>query len=380
MPLWPVRFDLRIDLNDVELHRLLVTAEALARAVNGIPVSPAVRKRLNHLNIVRAVRGTTGIEGARLTELEVERILTETSDRPVLPPARLREEQEARNAAEVMYFVAEQLTVDPTLRPTINLVRRLHELTTKGIDYQHNSPGHFRRHAVTAGDFVPPRTGDEVESLMEAFEVWLNRPPATHWPPVVRAVVAHFYFVSIHPFGDGNGRTARAIESFLLYQSRMNPLGFYSLANFYYRDRDEYIRMLNFTRFESGNDLAPFVKYCIGGLVQELEIVFDEVITEAKYTAFREVSREVIRSDRAIRGSSKERLERFLAFLGRDQVPIASIRDNSHPVGSIYRTMSWRTALRDMDSLEAIGLLVRNGDAVRARVEITTELDPGPRP
>ncbi len=212
------------------------------------------------------------------------------------PPARLREEQEARNAAEVMYFVAEQLSVDPGLRLTVDLVRRLHELTTAGIEYPHNTPGHFRQHAVTAGDFVPPRTGDEVESTDGGVRrVAEQTTGQRNWPPVVRAVVAHFYFVSIHPFGDGNGRTARAIESFLLYQSRMNPLGFYSLANFYYRDRDEYIRMLDFTRFESGNDLAPFVKYCLGGLVQELEMVFDQVITEAKYTAFREVSREVIR-------------------------------------------------------------------------------------
>ena len=76
-----------------------------------------------------------------------------------------------------------------------------------------------------------------------------------------RAIAAHFYLVSIHPFGDGNGRTARAIESFLLYQAGVNAFGFYSLANFYYRERDRYVRELTDARFHHGGELTPFVLF-----------------------------------------------------------------------------------------------------------------------
>ncbi|MBK9546926.1 MAG: Fic family protein [Dehalococcoidia bacterium] len=58
------------------------------------------------------------------------------------------------------------------------------------------------------------------------FVRWLNTPPASNWPPIARAIAAHFYFISVHPFGDGNGRTA-FVGGFLLYQAKVNALGFY---------------------------------------------------------------------------------------------------------------------------------------------------------
>ena len=76
---------------------------------------------------------------------------------------------------------------------------------------------------------------------MTEFVEWFNSGVAASWDPVVRAVVAHFYLASIHPFGDGNGRTSRAVESFLLYGAGVNARGFFSLANYFYRNRQEYV-------------------------------------------------------------------------------------------------------------------------------------------
>ena len=99
---------------------------------------------------------------------------------------------------------------------------------------------------------------------MEQFIEWFNTGPPALWPASIRAIVAHFYVVSIHPFGNGNGRTARAVESFVLYSGGINVRGFYSLANHYYRNRDRYIDLLDSTRFDGAHDLTPFVLFRSG--------------------------------------------------------------------------------------------------------------------
>ena len=63
MPSWDVHFDVRVRTEDPEVLRLTARVEALASVIRGIPIPPHVQQRLDSLNIIRAVRGTTGIEG-----------------------------------------------------------------------------------------------------------------------------------------------------------------------------------------------------------------------------------------------------------------------------------------------------------------------------
>ena len=294
MPTWDVTFDRHIQLDDIALIRSVAEAEAVAKFIRGVPLPPSTQERLDRLNIMRAVRGTTGIEGADLTEEEVGRILEEPHDKPVLPESRAREEQEARNAEAVMRFVA-HITDEDEGRPlTEEVIREVHRLTTAGIDYPNNEPASTARMQFKRAPMFPPRDGTGVERLMAEFVEWVNTPPALNWPAVVRAVAAHFYFVSIHPFGDGNGRTARAVESYLLYQSGVNVLGFYSLANFYYRNRAEYIELLNHCRFNEDRDLTPLIRFAIAGLVEELETVRQEVVDAVTVITFRDYYRDIL--------------------------------------------------------------------------------------
>ena len=132
---------------------------------------------------------------------------------------------------------------------------------------------------------------------MSEFIHWFNTGTPTSWDPVIRAIVAHFYVVSIHPFGDGNGRTSRAVESFLLYKAGVNVRGYYSLANYFYRNRPEYIDSLNLVQMRGENDLTQFVAFALTGLVEELEEVHSEVLEEVRIIAFRDFARENLASD-----------------------------------------------------------------------------------
>lgn len=368
MPTWEVAFDRRVQLGDVELIRSVAEAEAVAKFIRGVPLPPSVQDRLDRLNIMRAVRGTTGIEGADLTEEEVGRILEEPSDKPVLPESRAREEQEARNAEAVMRFVARISGADRRTPLTEDIIRELHRLTTAGIEYPNNEPGVYRSHAVQAGSYVPPREGADVQRLMAEFVDWLNAPPATNWPPVILAVAAHFYFVSIHPFGDGNGRTARAVESYLLHQSGVNVLGFYSLANFYYRNRAEYIELLDHARFSEDRDLTSLVRFAVSGLAEELETVRQEVIVAITKITFRDYYRANIQYGDGMSIAVRGRLLTFMDGL-EEPVEEADLVSQRTPLSAIWAGLSARTRARDLARLESLGLIVREHGLIRPHYE-----------
>jgi Fic family protein len=367
MPSWDVHFNVSVHTEYPEVASLVSKCYALASVINNIPITPSRRDRIDRLNILRAVRGTTGIEGAQLTEEDVKRIM-EAPNKMVLPPNRRREEQEARNAEKLMLYVARLLNRRPDCPLTEELICKLHEITTRRIDYPSNIPGKYRNFPVYAGAYVPPQGGSAVQKLMHEFVAWFNQGPPTAWDPVIGAIVAHFYVVSIHPFGDGNGRTSRAVESFLLYKAKTNARGFYSLANYYYQNRSEYVSYLDKVRFETNGDLTPFVLFALRGLARELEEVHREVLLEVREIAFRDYVREVLHDKLATK--SGERLLTFMLELGTDSVPIKAIRSGEHGLGRLYRALTPKTLSRDLNYLSQKRLIISQDGEIRANLDI----------
>jgi len=374
MPSWTVHFDTFVRTSNPEVVYLTARCHALASVIANIPITPRRQSKLDRLNILRAVRGTTGIEGAQLTEEEVGRIIDAPRNRSVLPPDRKREEQEARNAEKLMHYVAGLLDRYPTCSLSEDLVRKLHKITTEKIDYENNVPGRYRDFPVTVAAYVPPREGSEVRALMARFVSWFNQEVPTTWDAVIRAIVAHFYVVSIHPFAEGNGRTSRAVESFLLRQAGINVRGFYSLANFYYQNREEYVRQLDHTRFESDPDLTPFVVFALKGLAQELEVVHLEVILEVREIAFRDFAREVLHERLATKAG--ERMLNFVLQLEAESVPLADIRRGRHPLAALYRGVTAKTLSRDINYLREHQLIITEEGIVRANFDIMDRFVP----
>src|ERR1039458_10375680 len=111
--------------------------------------------------------------------------------------------REVVNAAKAMGYITQTLSKHPDRPLTQEVIKEIHQIITAEIQYAHNVPGHYRTHPVNAGSYIPPRTGEEVRQLMAEFDGWLTQTARAN--PVIRAIAAHFYFISIHPFGDGNG-------------------------------------------------------------------------------------------------------------------------------------------------------------------------------
>ena len=376
MPGWSVHFNIVADMSDPAMLEWLVSAKSLARTIREIPVPPHVQRRLHALNIVRAVRGTTGIEGTELSEDEVSRVLASPADRPVLAAARQREEREVRNAQALKEFVETLLRENPDTPLTEALIREFHRILTDGIDYPHNEPGRYRLHPVAAGDYRAP-AHEEVPALMSGFEEWLNRGRGAALDPIVRAIVAHFLLISVHPFGDGNGRTSRGAESFLLYKAGVNARGFYSLANYYYRNRSDYVALLNHVRFVSDPDAAPFVGFALRGLVEELEQVHSEILHEVRVIAFRDYARERLQTEGRLGSHTGNRQLLFLLELVGQEVAAADIRSGRHPIASLYRDVGQRTLARDLNLLRRLELIKVEGGIIRANIGAMDEFSAG---
>jgi Fic family protein len=271
-----------------------------------------------------------------------------------------------------MLFVAKTLNEEPNRPVTEDLIRKIHLLTTEGIDYPNNEPGVYRNVAVHAGTYVPPMTGDEVRRLMGQFIEWLNHGCPAGWPPVIRAMAAHFYLVSIHPFGDGNGRTARGLESYLLYQGGINARGFYSLANYYYQNRSEYEEMLDHVRFRTNGDITPFIKFALRGLLAEQEEVHREILGEVTLIAFRDFARETLTEDGKLGTKPGERMFHFLLELSAQPASIAEIRKGGHPSSKRYREVTAKTLSRDLNYMQKKELIRIEDGKVRPNIEIMT--------
>ena len=367
MPSWDVHFDLHVAESEPALAKLIASIRANAQTVSGIPLPPRVQAQLHRLNIIRAVRGTTGLEGVDMSEEEVRQAISASEGEP--PPLGQSEQQvrEVQNANRLMQFVEACLGKESNQPLTEHLIRQFHAILTDGVHYPNNIPGRYRSANVSAGDYHAPDYTD-VPRLMTEFIVWLNQGGGRALDPIVKAVAAHFLLVSIHPFGDGNGRVSRGVESYLLYQAGVNVRGFYSLANYFYEHRHEYIEMLTHVRFRSDPDLTPFVRFALDGLAAELERVRLEVIAQVRIIAFKDFAREQIAATGSLgRKSGDRRLMLVLGLVG-EGIPAHDVRSGRHPLASLYRGLGARTLARDLNALRELKLITVQDGLVSANL------------
>src|SRR5262249_6587725 len=108
---------------------------------------------------------------------------------------------------------------------------------------------------------APP--ADRLPAEMRMFLEWFNGPALID--PVLKAALAHLWFVTIHPFDDGNGRIARAIADLALARSEQTPQRFYSMAAQIQLERNDYYEILE--RTQKGTlDITPWMRWFLGCL------------------------------------------------------------------------------------------------------------------
>ena len=118
---------------------------------------------------------------------------------------------------------------------------------------------------------------------MSAFLDWFNGDAALD--PVLKAAIAHFWFVTIHPFDDGNGRIARAIADMALARAEQSPQRFYSMSSQIRDERKDYYAMLERTQ-KASLDITAWLEWflaCLGRAFDGADKVLASVIMKARF-------------------------------------------------------------------------------------------------
>ncbi len=263
---------------------LLVEAKTAAGVLNRLPYLPQwIEQALEEQLRLEAV-GTTRIEGAEFTPRERDEALAADAG----TRTGLTHSQRQLRAANVTYrWLREQ----PAERPvTTELVLDIHRRIVTGCDDDHCEPGALRRAGsnVTFGSPVcrgaegGPQLADVFGALCQAITGEFRGHDR-----IIQAMAAHYHIGAMHPFDDGNGRTARALEAFMLRRAGVNDMVMVSLSNYYYEHQQEYLAALYESRV-SGNDLTPFLTFALPAVAERCNALAEEIETHSKRLLYRE--------------------------------------------------------------------------------------------
>ena len=180
---------------------------------------------------VRRAVGTTRIEGATLGEDAVRGLEGLGSG------ARGTEDERANINALQAYEFIDFLSDQPDIPIGELVIRQLNRYFTSGAADK-LTPGIYRKGPNKVGEFAAPGPGD-VPALMRSFAMWLREGDGK-LHPVIKAGLAHIHLVAIHPFSDGNGRTARGLAALILQRSAFGFRKLLSVESHLFDIRDDY--------------------------------------------------------------------------------------------------------------------------------------------
>jgi len=363
-------------LFDEELMFMLGQCDAIIQGISNVPIKPEYKKELLNVSLRKGARATTAIEGNTLTEDEVMRIDKGES----LPPSRRYLEREVKNILDVFNYILLDVVHNSTIAlVTPELILNFHQAVGKELGEHFNAaPGRFRVSGedVVVGRYRPPK-GAFAKELTVQLCRWLQEEfkfesAQQHFSmKIIQAIVSHIYIAWIHPFMDGNGRTARLIEFYILLRAGLPDIASHILSNFYNDTREEYYRQLDHT-VKSG-DLTAFIKYAVRGFRDGLNSVYDVVYKNLLETSWEHFIFEQLDSKRAT-GKTKAVIKR------RRTLALNFPVDAFHTIEELFNTraaivreyakLGAVTFRRDLDELMRLELVIQQGKAYKGNIEI----------
>jgi len=250
------------------ITKALMEIEACRQAVTRLPLTVPMLDSLRRTARLLSTHFSTQIEGNKLSPSQVEEVI-EGGGRF---PGRERDEAEVRNYYKAMGFILKEASRKEPL--TERTVRTIHGLVLNG----RKTPTSYRdgqnviRDGRTGGMVYLPPEAKDVSTLMKDLIAWIVTELQRNELPVpVIAGLVHYQFATIHPYYDGNGRTARLLTTLILHRGGYGLHGIYSLEEYYAQHLQGYYDALavgtshNYYSGRAEADITPFLTYfCIG--------------------------------------------------------------------------------------------------------------------
>ena len=356
---------------------MLGECHALVHALTDIPLQPEYRQRLLIVSLRKGAQATTAIEGNTLSEEEIEKLQEGWS----LPPSKEYLQTEVNNILEAFNtLLREIITEDKVSIVTPDLIKDFHYMIGKDLGEHFDAiPGRFRDDRRHVGTYLAPEH-KYVPELIEKLCVWLGK--EFHYSDgqdfataVIQAIVTHVYIEWIHPFGDGNGRTGRLFEFYILLRAGLPSIVSHILSNFYNLTRPEYYRQLD--RARKKKDLTEFIQYALQGFRDGLKENLN-IIQESQFSVFWQ--HYIYETFADLKYTKKGAFKRKRALML--QIPIGGmftvdeLLEISSDVAKKYATFGRPTILRDLKELQELNLLRKVGRNYSANTKILKAMMP----
>ena len=268
-------FNPKYKLSNKILSNLTAIAEAKG-IIDRAKILPQQELRLRRQAIIRMTHHSTEIEGNRLNVAQVEALYAKKKiDAPD------RDIYEVKNYLNALKYI--EKIVNDKKPITEKVILKIHKLVTdKTLDIQfcgHYRPGQI--YVVRKRVGMPQEilyTGPDAEQtpkLMSEFISWLKDSAKKEINPVIVAAIAHLEIAAIHPFNDGNGRTARALATLILYERGYDFRRLFALEDYYNTDRPSYYKAINIGKTYDARkkDITSWLEYFVKGFKEETDEV-----------------------------------------------------------------------------------------------------------
>jgi Fic family protein len=329
------------------INKALVEIERVRGFLDAIKLKDDWLTDLQKKALILESHHSTHIEGTALSFKQAKDILEGKKVKGV----NRDDEKELLNYKKAMDFISKYLGKEDPISEGI--IRELHKILVKGVRGENADPGNYRKiqnYVVNSRTreviYTPPGPLD-VPHLMQEFVEWINK--AEDASPILVTGIAQFQFVHIHPFIDGNGRTARLLSTLILYKTGYDFKRLFTISEYYDKDRPLYYQAIQTVR-NNNMDMTAWLGYFVEGLRSQLEEI-------------NEKGKKIIGSEKVVKALARYNLnlrqEKIIRYLFvNEQI---NNEQCQRLCGSIRRT-----ATRDLTSLVEKGILLRKGELKRA--------------
>lgn len=376
----------QLDLSQAPWQLWLLAGEAISKCehLGGVALSPDAAKELMKVYLAKGALATTAIEGNTLTEAEARARVEGLKN---LPPSKAYLGVEIDNIIEASNDVLSDCLNNEVSPLTPAAIKSFNAQVLKGLTLEPEiTPGVTRQYSVGVADYRGA-PADDLEELLEKLCAWLGTPWITElenyseWDrkrldAILKAIVAHLYLAWIHPFGDGNGRTARLVEFYILATGGVPFPAAHLLSNHYNETRSEYYRQLS-QASKSGGKIVPFIMYALRGLVDQLRDQISTIRDQQLDLFWRN------HVHQQVGDSETGRRRRYLVedlSMSAQGVSRAKLSDVSVRVLRHYLGKGEKTLQRDLAELERLKLIRREGERYFANKDLVLAYLPPRRP
>jgi len=262
-------------------------------------LKPEALLALQHVATIESIGSSTRIEGVRLTDLEVEKLLKDLEPRSFSS----RDEEEVAGYSKAISLVFESFE---DIEITENYIKQLHKvlLQYSSKDERHrgeykkfpNNVEAFDRDGVSVGVIFETATPFETPAMMEELVRWTSenlKKKDLH--PVIVIAIFVVHFLAIHPFQDGNGRLSRILTTLLLLKSNYEYIPYSSLEKVVEENKADYYLALRKTQSDIENSMVIWIEFFLEMFKKQKDNLFAKLEKEHTLMKLPEISAAILR-------------------------------------------------------------------------------------